>query len=290
LEYIDPFQVTDGDLHATGIQKRENTISRGKRTMEAVKLSIISNEEAQHVQQNDHLSFGALEQRLLTKYEKHGGEEKVKFILNVEVAAHEAEATGVTDFLFYGDGEMFKGIDHVIESRAKHFYKENKGYGIKLKEFKDAFVMEALRLVKTPLKEEKEHYTFYERLQQSCEKRAVDVIRKFTNDKEKQERKVRQGKVYDVSINKNKIVTGNGLTLVQKSVEEEATTNALITQMIDDDALTDEEQSLLLVILEDLEGNNSSWGRSLGVSYHKVQRTRNKIAVKLAAYKKELVS
>lgn len=258
--------------------------------MEAVKLSIISNEEAQHVQQNDHLSFGALEQRLLTKYEKHGGEEKVKFILNVEVAAHEAEATGLTDFLFYGDGETFKGIDHVIESRAKHFYKENKGYGIKLKEFKDAFVMEALRLVKTPLKEEKEHYTFYERLQQSCEKRALDVVRKFTSDKKKQERKIVKGKVYDKTIKKNRMVRGNGLTPVQTSVEGEATINALIAQMIDDDTLTDEEQSLLLIILEDPEGNNLSWGRTLGVSYHKVERMRKKIGFKLAAYKKDLVS
>jgi hypothetical protein len=259
--------------------------------MEAIKLSIISNEEAQRVQQNDHLSFGALEQRLLTKYEKHGGKEKVKFILNVEVAAHEAEATGVTDFLFYGDGETFKGIDHIIESRAKYFaFKEFAGYGIGFSEFKNAFVVEALRLVTTQLKEGKEHFTFYERFQQSCEKRAIDLVRKFTSEKAQQERKERKGKVYDVSIDQNKIVTGNGLTPVQTSVEEEATTNALIAQMIDDDTLTDEEQSLLLIIVKDPEGNNSSWGRTLGVSYHKVERLRKKIGVKLAAYKEELVS
>jgi hypothetical protein len=257
--------------------------------MEAIKLNVISNDGVQHVRQNEHLSTGDLEQRLLSKYK--GDQTKVNFILNVEIASVGAEATGNTDILFYGDGETFKGIDHVIERRAKHFaFNEYAGYGIGFNEFKNVFVMEALRLVKTPLKEGKEHYTFYERVQQSCAKRALDLVRKFTSEKAKQERKERKGKVYDASIDQNKIVTGNGLTPVQTNVEEEATTNALIAQMIDDDALTDEEQSLLLVILEDPEGNNSSWGRSLGVSYHKVQRMRKKIAVKLAAYKEELVS
>lgn len=262
--------------------------------MEANKLSIISNEEVQHVQQDDHFASGVMEKRLLEKYEKHGDKEKVKFILNVEVAAAAAEVTGETDILFYGDGETskdsFKGIDHVIESRAKYFaFKKYAGYGIGFSEFKFEFTLEALRLVKTQLTEGKEHYSYYERLQQSCEKRAIDLVRKFTSDKKKQERKERKGLEFG-DIEENRIVTGNGLTSVQKSVEREATTNALIAQMIDDDALTDEEQSLLLIILEDTEGNNSSWGRSLSVSYHKVQRMRKKIAVKLAAYKEELVS
>lgn len=237
----------------------------------------------------DPTEFKNMNERLLAKYKWN--EDKVSFIWGVEVCHDEAQQRGDYSILFDGFTEIdeetgqpieYKGLNVELERKAIFYASKYKGYGITKAEFEQEFRIEVWRLAGVDQTEEKEMFTFYERVMNGIPRRALDYVREITGGDKDNPRNKQIRREFDAApiqtIKETEIQHGTNLTPIRSNEAEQIEAKVLVGEMLKNEQLSEDERSLLQAMKEDPEASNLKLSKRLGISNHKVKRLRSKLA------------
>lgn len=166
-----------------------------------------------------------------------------------------------------------------IEKVAKSFAREYAKKGIQLEEFKAEFNEEVVRLMNQPPSDP--NYSFYESLNQSYLKRAVDVVRREWGDEEKnkQRKHERCAKSIEQLKAKGMLDVAESRLVDRDPTAEQVEMKILLEQIF---SLLNEQEREIMQLMYTCGGNasNREIGESLGINYKKVERIKRKIKQK----------
>jgi hypothetical protein len=262
------------------------------REIEPSKLIIARGEEVK--ESNEPASYASVTERLLSKY--NGNQDKVNFIMDVDICSVIAEEKADFSILIDGFVELENGVVYEysglkVELRKKaNFYASNKykGYGITAKEFEQEFLMEVWRLMNVEQTEGKGMFTFYERVMNAIPRRALDYVREMTGGDKEDPRNKQIRREFDAlplhTVNETEIQEGNPLTPIRSNETEQIEAKVIVEQMLQESSLKPMERKLLYLLFENPDASNLQLSKELGVSDHTVKSMRSKVATKLHGF------